>query len=158
LPLSIPEVEADDVIATAVMRWLHEGRGEAIIASNDKDLHGLIAHGAQIWDHFKAEWHDREWVEAKFGVPPELMRDLLALAGDASDGVPGVANVGAKTAAKLLRSYGSFDAVMAGAGILLNPTGAKLRKDAEQARLSRQLVSLKTDVSLGVTWNKLRFQ
>jgi hypothetical protein len=68
--LALPEVEADDVIATGVMRWLQEGRGEAIVATTDKDLHILIAHGALVWDHFKNEWHDDAWVRQRFGVAP----------------------------------------------------------------------------------------
>jgi protein Xni len=155
--LVLPEVEADDVIATGVLRWLAEGRGEAIIASTDKDLHGLIAHGALVWDHFKGEWHDAAWVQKKFGVPPELMTDLLALMGDVTDGVPGVSKIGMKTAAKLLNAYGDLDAVMAGAGILKTPVGERLRAERDILALSRQLVSLKTDVRLGVTWNMLAY-
>jgi protein Xni len=153
--VSIPEVEADDVIGTAVMRWLSEGRGDAVVATTDKDLHGLIAHGALIWDHFKSEWHDHAWVEQKFGVPPELLPDLLALMGDVTDSIPGVSKVGRKTGAKLLRAYGSLDAVMAGAGILKGPLGETLRKEREILYLSRKLVQLKTDVRLGVSWNML---
>ncbi len=154
-PLVIPEVEADDVIGTAVLRWLQEGRGDAIIASTDKDLHCLVAHGALVWDHFKNEWHDDAWVRAKFGVAPELLTDLLALMGDVTDGVPGVSKVGMKTAARLLNAYGNLDAVMAGAGILKTPLGERLRAEREILYLSRQLVQLKTDVKLGVTWNML---
>jgi DNA polymerase-1 len=153
--VQIADVEADDVIATAVLRWLGEGRGEAVVASTDKDLHCLIEHGALLWDPFKREYHDAAWVEAKFGVGPALLPDLLALMGDASDGIPGVAKVGLKTAAKLLRAYGSLDAVMAGAGILQGPLGERLRQHKEMLALSRQLVQLKTDVHLGVTWNML---
>ncbi|MES2934173.1 MAG: 5'-3' exonuclease H3TH domain-containing protein [Pseudomonadota bacterium] len=153
--LSIAQVEADDVIATAVMRWLNEARGEAVIASTDKDLHVLIAHGALVWDHFKHEWHDRAWVLNKFGVEPDKLADLLALMGDATDGIPGVSKVGGKTAARLLNAYGNLEGVIAGAGILINPLGARLRNEAKMARLSRQLVDLKTDVALGVTWNGL---
>jgi DNA polymerase-1 len=156
--VSIPEVEADDVIGTAVMRWLAEGRGDAVVATTDKDLHGLIAHGALVWDHFKSEWHDQAWVENKWGVPPALLPDLLALMGDATDSIPGIAKVGQKTAAKLLRTYGNLDAVMAGAGILKDAMGERLRKEREILYLSRQLVQLKTDVTLGVTWNKLAWQ
>ena len=155
--LVLPEVEADDVIGTGVLRWLAEGRGEAIIASTDKDLHGLIAHGALVWDHFKGEWHDDAWVRAKFGVAPELLTDLLALMGDVTDGVPGVSKVGMKTAAKLLNAYGDLDAVMAGAGILKTPIGERLRAERETLYLSRRLVQLKTDVRLGVTWNMLAY-
>lgn len=156
--LLIPGVEADDVIATGVSRWLHEDRGTALIASSDKDLHCLIAHGALIWDHFKNEAHDRQWVEQKFGVGPELLPDLLALVGDASDNIPGVSKVGIKTAAKLLRAYGSLDGVMAGAGILSDAMGQRLRNEREQLMLSRQLVQLKTDVVLGVSWKMLAWQ
>ncbi len=156
--LVLPEVEADDVIGTGVLRWLAEGRGEAIVASTDKDLHCLIAHGALVWDHFKGEWHDEAWVLAKFGVAPELLVDLLALMGDATDGVPGVSKVGMKTAAKLLNAYGDLDAVMAGAGILKTPIGERLRAERDTLYLSRQLVQLKTDVRLGVTWKMLAYE
>lgn len=154
--VSVPEVEADDVIGTGILRWLGEGRGEAIVVSTDKDLHVLIEYGAVIWDYFKGEWHDRAWVESKFGVPPEMLTDFLALTGDATDGIPGVSKVGAKTAAKLLHGYGgNLDLVMAGAGVLENPLGERLRKEGDLARLSRKLVELKTDVRLGVTWRML---
>lgn len=155
--VSIAEVEADDVIATAVMRWLAEERGDAIVASTDKDLHVLIAHGAIVWDHFKNEWHDSAWVEKKFGVPPSMLTELLALMGDAADGVPGVSKVGLKTAARLMQNYGSIERIMAGAGILKDTLGERLRKDSEILQLSRQLVALKTDVRIGVTWKQLAY-
>lgn len=155
--VSVPEAEAGDVIATAVARWLSEARGPAIVASTSRYLHMLIANGALLWDHFKAEWHDRDWVLAKFGVPPELLQDLFALSGAASDGIPGVSKIGIKTAAKLLNGYGSLEQVMAGAGILKNGTGERLRQDAAMATVSRQLVQLKTDVRLGVTWKALEW-
>ncbi|MBY0238887.1 MAG: 5'-3' exonuclease [Burkholderiaceae bacterium] len=157
-PVSLPGVEADDVIGTAVMRWLHEGRGDAVVASTDKDLHCLIADGALVWDHFKGEWHDAAWVENKWGVPPEQLPDLLALMGDATDSIPGVSRVGQKTAARLLRTYGTLDAIMAGAGILKDTLGETLRKERDMLYLSRQLVQLKTDVKVGVSWNMLAWQ
>lgn len=155
--VAVPDVEADDVIATGVARWLHEARGEAIVVSSDKDLHALIADGAILWDYFKGEWHDSQWVETKFGVPPEQLTDLLALVGDVSDGIPGVSKVGLKTAAKLMQGYGSIERIMAGAGILKNALGERLRNERNQLELSRQLVGLKTDVHIGVTWNALAF-
>jgi DNA polymerase-1 len=153
--VTLPEVEADDVIGTVVLRWLAEGRGEATIASTDKDLHCLIGQGARVWDHFKSEWHDHAWVEKKWGVSAEQLPDLLALMGDVTDSIPGVSKVGVKTAAKLLRTYGNLDAIMAGAGILKDTLGETLRKEREMLYLSRQLVQLKTDVKIGVTWNML---
>ena len=151
-------VEADDVIGTCVMRWLNEGRGDAIVATTDKDLHPLIAHGALVWDHFSGEWHDDAWVRRRFGVAPELLHDLLALMGDATDGVPGVSKVGMKTAARLLNAYGSLDGVMAGAGILKTPVGERLRAEKDTLHMSRKLVALKLDVKLGVTWNGLAYR
>lgn len=153
--VSLPEVEADDVIGTVVLRWLADGRGEATVASTDKDLHGLIAQGARVWDHFKGEWHDHAWVERKWGVPPGQLPDLLALMGDPTDSIPGVSKVGVKKAAKLLRTYGTLDGIMAGAGILKDTLGETLRKEREMLYLSRQLVQLKTDVRVGVSWNML---
>ena len=97
-------------------------------------------------------------MRAKFGVAPELLVDLLALMGDVTDGVPGVSKVGMKTAAKLLNAYGNLDAVMAGAGILKTPIGERLRAERDVLYLSRQLVELKTDVKLGVTWNMLAYE
>ncbi|MFD2367099.1 5'-3' exonuclease H3TH domain-containing protein [Pseudoduganella sp. GCM10020061] len=153
----VPEVEADDVIGTCVMRWLNEGRGDAIVATTDKDLHGLIGYGALVWDHFKGEWHDDAWVRARFGVAPELLPDLLALMGDVTDGVPGVSKIGMKTAARLLNAYGNLDAVIAGAGILKTPVGERLRAERETLDVSRKLVELKLDVRLGVTWKALAY-
>lgn len=155
--VSIEGVEADDVIGTAVMHWLKEGLGEAIVSSTDRGLYVLIPSGAKIWDYFKNEWHDEEWVAAKFGVRPELLTDLLALVGDATDGIPGVEKIGIKTAAKLLNTYKSLEGVMAGAGILINPLGQKLRAGRERAFLSRELVRLKLDVRVGLTWKMLRW-
>jgi len=155
--VSVPEVEADDAIATCVLRWLNEERGEAIVVSTDKDLHVLIAEGALLWDHFRNEWHDAAWVKQKFGVPPVLLPDLLALTGDAADSIPGVEKVGMKTAARLLQNYGSIERIMAGAGILKDAMGERLRRDADQLAISRKLVALKTDVHLGVTWKRLAF-
>lgn len=156
--VSLPDVEADDVIGTVVLRWLSEGRGDAVVATTDKDLHCLVAHGALVWDHFKSEWHDTAWCENKWGVPPDQLPDLLALMGDATDSIPGVSKVGLKTAARLLRTYGGLDAIMAGAGILKDTLGETLRKEREILYLSRQLVQLKTDVRVGVSWNMLAWE
>lgn len=155
--ISVEGVEADDVIATAVLRWLGEGRGDAIVASTDKDLHVLVSFGALLWDQFKNEWHDRAWIEKKFGVQPEMLTDLLALCGDSTDGIPGVDGIGQKSAAKLLNSYKTLEGIMGGAGILLTPTGQRLRAGRAMAFLSRELVKLKTDVRLGITWKALQY-
>jgi DNA polymerase-1 len=156
--VQILEVEADDVIATAVTRWLDKGYGQAVVASTDKDLHQLTAIGASIYHPFDNEQRDAAWVEQKFGVPAALLGDYLALVGDGADEVSGVPGIGAKKAAELLRRYGSLDGVFAGAGILLDTVGRNLRKGKSDALLSRQLVALKTDVVLGVTWKQLAYE
>jgi 5'-3' exonuclease len=155
-PLRVENVEADDVIATGVTRWLAEGRGEAIVATSDKDLHQLIEFGAVVCDPFeRGELRDAAWVQKKFGVRPEQLADYLALMGDAVDGVPGVPGIGKKKAAELLQRYGTIDGVMAGAGLLLDTTGKALRGNKSDLYMSRKLVALKTDVTLGVTWKML---
>lgn len=156
-PLSVLGVDAGDVIATAVTRWLVENRGDAIIASTARNTQVLIGCGAQIWDPFKGEPRNREWVLEKHGVQPEMLTDLFALVGDSTHGIPGVSKVGLKTAAKLLQAYQNLEGIMAGAGILKNTLGEKLRKERDQAFLSRELVRLKTDVRLGITWKTLAY-
>ena len=98
------------------IRYIDTGKGEAIVASTDKDLHCLIAQGALLWDPFKGVWHDAAWVEAKWGVAPAQLADLLALMGDPADAIPGVSGVGVKTAARLLRTYGTAAPAAGGSG------------------------------------------
>lgn len=154
----IPGVEADDVIGTVHMHWVACKAAPSVVVSTDKDLAQLIASGARLRDHFKPEWRDADWVMAKFGVAPEQLGDLLALMGDASDDIPGVDGIGAKTAAKLLTEHKSLEALLAAAGSIKGKNGERLQEQAEMARLSRRLVALDTSVAVGVTWNNLRRQ
>jgi len=151
----IPGVEADDVIGTVHTRWVACKAAPAIVVSTDKDLCQLIAAGALLRDHFKPEWRDADWVFTKFGVAPQQLGDLLALMGDSSDDIPGVAGIGVKTAAKLLTEYGDLESLLAAASGIKGKTGEQLREQAEMARLSRRLVALNTSVAVGVTWNSL---
>ena len=153
----VPNVEADDVIGTVVTRWLTTKHAPAVVLSTDKDLATLMAQGALIRDHFKREWRDAAWVMAKFGVAPEQLADLLALTGDSTDDIPGVEKVGVKTAAKLLKEYGTLENLLSNAGSIKGKLGLKLVEQADMARLSRKLVALDTEVSIGVTWNSLRY-
>lgn len=154
----VPNVEADDVLATVFLRWVACKGAPAVIVSTDKDLCTLIAQGARVRDHFKPEWRDTAWVQAKFGVPPALLADLLALMGDSSDDIPGVEGIGPKTAAKLLNEHGSLEALLEAAPGIKGKTGERLVEQAPMARLSRQLVAFDTAVSVGVTWNQLRME
>ena len=153
--IAIEGIEADDAIATLVEKWCLASPDQVTILSTDKDFLQLLSDQVCIYDHFKGLWRDQAYVIAKFGVKPSQMGDLLALMGDAVDGVPGVSKVGAKTAAELLRINGHLERVISNADKVTGQVGANLRKGVEMARLSRKLVSFKTDVPLGLTWKML---
>lgn len=149
------EIEADDLIAAVVERAVAEGV-RVVIVSADKDLMQLVHDGDDrvlMWDSMRDRTYGPPEVEAKFGVPPSQLRDLLALTGDTSDNIPGVPSVGPKTAADLLREYKTIDGVYAN---LANIKRAKLKEMLQQhetdARISQVLVTLKRDVD--VHWNK----
>lgn len=154
--------EADDIIATAFYRWTASKEGQVIPVSTDKDVLQLIADGAIVRNHFatakngEPSWFDERYVVDKFGVGSHQLADYLALLGDSSDDIPGVEKIGAKTAAKLLQRYGDLEGVLANAGEEKGVVGKNLAEQAHLARLSRQLLSLKTDAQLGLTWNMLR--
>jgi len=153
--IAVAGIEADDAIAALVSKWCQATPDQVTILSTDKDFLQLLNEQVCIYDHFKGVWRDQAYVVKKFGVKPAQMGDLLALMGDAVDGIPGVAKVGAKTAAELLRINGHLERVISNADKVPGQVGASLRKGVEMARLSRQLVSFKTDVPLGLTWKML---
>lgn len=153
---SVPGFGANDAIATIVTRWFDGKRGGVVICSTAADLHVLTDSGALLWDVFSGKARDAVWVREKFGVEPAKLPAFLALAGD-SDGIRGVSRIGAKTAARLLTSYGGIEEIMAGAGILKNAVGESLRKGHEDLVLSAQLVQLRTDVQVGLTWKALAY-
>lgn len=154
----VPGVEAEDVIATVFTKWSEHMIGQPVtVVANDKDIYGLIAEGAHVWSHRESTWRTREWVREKFGVPVELMEDWLALVGDATDSVPGVSNVGYKTAARLLLEHGGFMEVLDAAPDIHTAAGKSLQVERDIALVSRQLVTLKRDVHVGVTATMLRY-
>lgn len=153
---SYPGIEADDAIAQLALQWRNEFPESAVtVLSTDKDMAQLVAHGVRVRDHFIGVWRDEPWIEAKFGVPSALLGDLLALMGDAADGVPGVRGVGAKTAARWLNTYQSLEAVLAAAPTMTGKIGERLRDGCADALLSRALVGFKTDSPLGLLWADL---
>lgn len=153
--ISVPGVEADDTLATLSVKAVQRGF-RTVVLSSDKDLCQLVASGVLLRDHFKAEWRDEDWIQAKFGVPACLIGDYLALMGDAADGVPGVASVGKTRAAALLAEFGNLEGVLEASVSIKGKLGEQLRSSHEIARLSRALVSLKMDVVIGVTPNEMR--
>ncbi len=140
-----PGFEADDTMASAGVHTRALGARNTVL-STDKDMVQLLEFGIELHNHFERIAHDEAWCLAKFGVPPQLVADLLALWGDATDGIPGVDKVGVKTAAKLLLEHGSLDAVLAAAPAMAGALGKRLTENADIARLSRRLTELRFDV------------
>ena len=145
--LSVPDVEADDVIGTLARIAASQGV-EVIVSSGDKDLSQLVDEHITIIDTMNGKRRDVAGVTAEFGVPPSLMIDYQTLVGDSVDNVPGVPKVGPKTAAKWLLEYGSLDALMERAAEVKGAAGENLRQAMEQLPLSRRLVTIRTDCDL----------
>ena len=138
--------EADDLIATYAREAREKGWGVTIISS-DKDLMQLVGGPVVMFDPMKNRTIGPDQVREKFGVGPERVIDVQALAGDSSDNVPGIRGIGIKTAAELINTYGDLDAVLARAGEIKQPKRREnLIADADRARLSRDLVRLAQDV------------
>ena len=148
--LRIDGVEADDVIGTLARRALADGM-RVVIATGDKDMAQLVNDRLVLVDSMRGTRLDPAGVAQKFGVPPERIIDWLALVGDSSDNVPGVAGVGPKTAVKWLGEFGSLDALIERADELKGKVGQTLRDSLEQLELSRRLVTIDCDVPLPLT-------
>jgi len=145
--LSVPDVEADDVIGTLAKVAATQGI-EVIVSSGDKDLSQLVDEHITIIDTMNGKKRDVAGVTAEFGVPPHLMVDYQTLVGDTVDNVPGVEKVGPKTAAKWLLEYGSLDALVERAAEVKGAAGENLRKALDKLPLSRRLVTIRTDCDL----------
>ena len=143
-------LEADDIIACYVTKAKEAG-WKVTIVSSDKDLMQLVDDeaGIDMLDTMNDRRIDRAYVEAKFGVGPEKVGDVLALMGDSVDNVPGVPGIGPKTASQLIQQYGDLETVLANTGEITKP---KLKQNlidhAANARLSRELVRLVCDSPL----------
>ncbi|MCL5966699.1 MAG: DNA polymerase I [Deltaproteobacteria bacterium] len=153
--LEVPGVEADDIIGTLARMAEGEGR-EVVIISSDKDLYQLVSSKVRIRDGIRERSVGEEEVRETFGVGPGQVVDLLALAGDPSDNVPGVPGVGEKTAAELIREFGSLEGVLAGTDRLKGAKREKIEKNVDQARLCRDLVRIDRSVPLDATLESLR--
>lgn len=156
--VSVPDVEADDVIASATHAWLARFEGRVTISSSDKDLAQLLCDRVSIYHPFEEEHRDASWCVTKFGVTPAQLTDALALTGDTTDGIPGAHKIGVKTAARLLATYPTLEEVLANAASFGGATAKNLLQCLDRVRISRQLVALKKDISVGLTWSQVRVE
>ena len=152
--LVVDGVEADDVIATLAAQAGARG-WRTVISTGDKDLTQLV-DARTLWvNTMSNEKLDVEGVTRKFGVPPERIVDYLALIGDQIDNIPGVDKVGPKTACKWIVQYGSLEGVMQQASAIPGLAGENLRKVLDWLPRARELLTVKRDVPLGLTFDDL---
>lgn len=154
--LQMEGFEADDLIATYAEQAKKLG-AEVTVVSSDKDLMQLVDDRVSMWDPMKNIAIKHDQVVEKFGVGPDRVVDVQALAGDSTDNVPGVPGIGIKTAAQLINEYGDLDTLLSRAEEIKQPKRREsLIENAEMARISRQLVRLKNDVEVTVPLTELK--
>ena len=145
--LSIPGVEADDVIGT-IAKAAGNQSYDVTISTGDKDLAQLVNPNVRLVDTMKDVIYDRDGVIEKFGVTPEQIIDYLTLVGDTSDNIPGVPKVGPKTAVKWLQEYADLDEIIANQEKIGGKVGENFRDSIEQLELSKALVTIRLDVDI----------
>lgn len=148
LPLIIIDgVEADDVIGT-LAKQAEQRRESVLISTGDKDLAQLVNHHITLINTMTNTILDPEGVKVKFGIPATLIIDYLALVGDNVDNIPGVPQVGPKTAVKWLNQYGSLEDIIINANAISGKVGENLRASLQQLPLAKMLATIKTDLDL----------
>ncbi len=148
--LRVPGVEADDVIGTLAKQGAAAGY-EVLISTGDKDMAQLVGPQVGLINTMSNTRLDRAGVKAKFDVFPEQIVDYLALVGDSSDNIPGIAGVGPKTASKWLNQYQTLDGLIARAADVGGKVGENLRSGFELLELSRKLATIDTALSLEIS-------
>jgi protein Xni len=148
--------EADDVVASIAIK-VKQASGESTIVSTDKSFCQLIQDGIHIYDHFSNRNLDRHYVEKRFETGPEHLATLFGLAGDKGLNVPGVQSIGVHTAAKLIRDHGSMEKILAASADMPGHVGAKLRAGIDDARQAMRLLTLRTDIELGLNLKDFRY-
>lgn len=147
--------EADDIIATLACQARDAG-GRVTILSSDKDLMQLVGGGVEMFDAMKNKLIDTDGVIEKFGVGPERVVDVQALAGDSVDNVPGAPGIGIKTAALLINEYGDLETLLERAGEIKQPKRREsLQNNVEQILMSKTLVQLDCEMELDFTLDDL---
>jgi DNA polymerase-1 len=157
--IKVDGYEADDVIASLVKR-AREQKVPVMVVSGDRDVYQLVEDGVRVMTTSRGvtdtKIYDRDGVIERYGVPPELVTDLIGLKGDTSDNIPGVPGIGDKTAAQLLNEYGDLDGVLANIDKI---SGAKRKENltshAEDARISKQLATAITDIDVELDLDEL---
>jgi DNA polymerase-1 len=149
--LRVNGFEADDLIGTLAKKAAKEGI-DVYICSKDKDILQLIDEHVFAYDMKTGDKTDVASIQAEMKIMPERFIDVLALQGDASDNVPGVADVGPKTALEWIQKYGSVDNLFAHAGEIPGKRGDNLRKSKDQVYLSRRLVTIDCDVPVKIDY------
>jgi DNA polymerase I len=147
--LQVPGVEADDVIGTLARQASAAGM-KTLVSTSDKDLAQLVDDDVTLVNTMSGTVLDPRGVEQKFGVPPARIADWLALVGDSSDNIPGVPKCGPKTATKWLAEFGNLDTLKARADEVGGKIGESLRASLDQLDLSRELATIRCDLSLDV--------
>ncbi|MBA3865899.1 MAG: DNA polymerase I [Solirubrobacterales bacterium] len=146
--------EADDVIASLVRQAREQGI-EVMVVTGDRDAYQLVGEGVRVMSTSRGitetKIYDSEAVVERYGVPPELITDLMGLRGDTSDNIPGVPGIGEKTATQLLQQFGTLEKVLESVDEI---SGAKrkqnLTEHAEDARMSKALATLQYEIETGV--------
>jgi len=152
--LSVDGYEADDVIATLAEKAKADGIG-VLIVTGDRDAFQLVGDGVRVMATSRGitetKTYDRDDVQERYGIPPELIPDFYGLKGDTSDNIPGVPGIGDKTASALLQQFGSLEAVLANIDAI---SGAKRKENliehAENARISKRLATAQREVPLEI--------
>jgi len=158
LTVEVPGFEADDAIATLASLYAAEGV-EVTVVTGDKDLLQIVNERTSLLDTMNGKRSGLQEVIDRFGVPPELVADVLGLAGDSSDNIPGVPGIGEKTASELVRRFGSLEEVLQWRSMVSGrQRRANLRIYADQARLSKVLATVRYDVPLEVPLAALQRQ
>jgi len=146
--------EADDIIG-AIARQCEAKGMKVVVVTGDKDLMQIVTDQVTLLDTMKDKTTGIPEVLERFGVEPGLVVDILGLAGDSSDNIPGVPGIGEKTALKLIREFGSLDTLLERAGEVKGKNGERLREFGDQARLSRTLATIDRDTPVDYRYEDL---
>ncbi len=163
--MTLPGYEADDVIGTLVAKSVDAGVN-VVVVSGDKDFQQLVKPGVWLLNpgrggpaNVEEHWVGVENAEERLGVAPEFVTDYLALVGDSSDNIPGVKGIGDKTASELVKQYGHLESILAHAGEIIKKRPREaLLEHAENARLSKELVTIRDDLPVPFDLESLRIK